>query len=257
MGVLETIAPLTLILAFTIVLVAGVVKGAIGFAMPLIMVSGLGSLMDPKLAIAAILFPIVFSNLLQTFRQGYRPAIDALQDTWRYVLTVCIAIFIAAQWVPNIPTNIFYWILGVPVVILSLLQLFGINFYIAEIHRRWTQWVAGVLSGALGGLAGTWGPVTVLYLLATKTPKAKQIIVQGVVYGAGSFTLFVAHLQSGILNRDTAPLSLAMLPIALIGMYLGFKIHDMLDQALFRKITLIVLVIAGLNLLRRGVILSV
>ena len=190
------------------------------------------------------------------FRKGYRPAIEALQDTWRYVLTVCVAIFIAAQWVPNIPTNIFYWILGVPVVALSLLQLFGVNFYIAEIHRRWTQWVVGILSGILGGLAGTWGPVTVLYLLATRTPKTKQIIVQGVVYGAGSFTLFIAHLQSGILNRDTAPFSLAMLPIALIGMYLGFKIHDKLDQALFRKITLIVLVIAGLNLLRRGFMLS-
>ncbi len=254
MGILETLPLLTLFLAFAIVLVAGVVKGAIGFAMPLIIVSGLSSLMDPKLAVAAIIFPIVFSNLLQTFRQGWQPAVDALRECWRYVLTVCIAIFIAAQWVPNIPTNIFFWILGVPVVVLSLVQLLGVTFHISKKHRQWSQWPIGAMSGVLGGLAGTWGPTTVLYLLAVQTHKTKQIIVQGVVYGTGSFTLLAAHLQSGILNKDTAPFSLVLLPIALLGMYLGFKIHDKLDQALFRKITLIVLVIAGLNLIRRGIL---
>ena len=91
-----------------------------------------------------------------------------------------------------------------------------------------------------------------LYLLAIQTPKAKQIIIQGVVYGSGAVSLLFAHLQSGVLNSQTAPLSAILLPIALIGVWLGFKIQDKLNQALFKKITLVVLVIAGLNLLARG-----
>jgi hypothetical protein len=43
----------------------------------------------------------------------------------------------------------------------------------------------GLIAGALGGLTGTWGPPTVLYLIALETPKAKQLLVQGVVYGSG------------------------------------------------------------------------
>ena len=101
-------------------------------------------------------------------------------------------------------------------------------------------------------MAGTWGPTTVLFLLAINTPKTRQIVIQGVVYGLGSVSLLFAHLQSGILNAATAPLSIALLVPAVIGMWLGFQIHDRLDQQRFRQITLIVLVIAGVNLIRRG-----
>ena len=80
------------------------------------------------------------------------------------------------------------------------------------------------------------------------------MVVQGVVYGLGSVTLLFAHLKSGILNAQTLPLSFAMLPAALVGMWLGFKVQDRLDQARFRRFTLIVLTVAGLNLLRKGLL---
>ena len=251
-GLVADLATTTLILALLIALVSGIIKGAVGFAMPLIIVSGLSSLIDPKHALAAIIIPIVVSNLLQTFRQGVAPALDAIKEHWRYVLIVCVMIFTFAQLVPHIPSKIFYFVLGVPVVALAAIQLLGVSFSISEKHRGWAEWVIATISGALGGLAGTWGPTTVLYLLAINTPKAKQVIVQGVVFGVGSFTILGAHIQSGILNAYTAPLSFLLLPIALIGMWIGFQIQDKLDQARFKQITLIVLVIAGLNILRRG-----
>jgi uncharacterized membrane protein YfcA len=250
---LPGIDPTILISAVAITMVAGIVKGVIGFAMPLIMVSGLTSVMDPKLALAAIILPIVFSNGLQTFRKGVRPAIEAARQYWRYLVMVCIAIFLAAQLVPTIPTGAFFLILGIPVIVLASIQLAGWRPSIPEAHRAAAEWIIGTVSGILGGLAGTWGPTTVLYLLAVNTPKAQQILVQGVVYGLGSLTLLVAHLQSGILNRETAPLSAALLIPALIGMWLGFQIQDRINHERFRQITLIVLVIAGLNLIRRGV----
>jgi uncharacterized membrane protein YfcA len=104
----------------------------------------------------------------------------------------------------------------------------------------------------LGGLAGTWGPTTVLYLLAIETPKVRQIVVQGVIYGAGSFTLLAAHLASGVLNTATAPLSAALVLPALGGVWLGFQLQDRLDQARFRKAVLAVLIVTGANLVRKG-----
>ncbi|WP_421746883.1 sulfite exporter TauE/SafE family protein [Cognatishimia sp.] len=252
-GVLSQFDASTLVLCLMVALLAGVVKGAIGFAMPLILVSGISSLTDPKLAIAAMLIPTVFSNILQTFRQGVVPAIEAAQEYWRYLLVVCLFIFLSAQMVPHISSQVFYLVLGVPVVALSVLQLLGVQMSVAPENRNRAEWVLGVVSGTLGGFAGTWGPTTVLYLMAINTPKAKQMIVQGVVYGAGSVTLIMAHLQSGVMNRETAPLSLSILPVAMIGLWIGFRIQDRLDQAVFRKVTLIVLIFAGLNLLRKGV----
>ncbi|MEO1795972.1 MAG: sulfite exporter TauE/SafE family protein [Pseudomonadota bacterium] len=235
-----------------ITFLAGIIKGAVGFAMPLVMVSGLSSIMAPQLAIGAMILPVVASNALQTFRHGVAPVIGEARAVWRYLLVVSIFIVLTAQLLPYISTQVFYFVLGVPVVALSLIQLFGVRLTIPPERRRRAEWGIGALSGILGGLAGTWGPTTVLYLLAIEMPKARQLIVQGLIYGTGAVMLLFAHLQSGIFNGATAPFSAALLVPAYAGMALGFWLGDRLDQARFRSATLIVLTVAGLNLIRKG-----
>jgi hypothetical protein len=238
--------------AMAVTLAAGFVKGAIGFAMPLIMISGLSLFIDPLIAVAGIILPIVMSNFLQAMRFGQSEVGLAIREYWRYILIVCVTIVIVAQFVMAVPTQTFYLILGVPVVALSLIQLLGVRFHIPPERRRISEWSVGLLSGALGGLTGTWGPPTVLYLIALETPKAKQLLVQGVVYGLGSVSLLVGHVQSGVLNLTTLPFSAALLIPAFLGMQLGFRMSDRLNPEVFRKVTLIVLVVAGANLVRRG-----
>jgi uncharacterized protein len=238
--------------AFGVTLVAGFVKGAIGFAMPLVMISGLSIFLDPLVAVAGIVLPIVMSNILQVMRFSWAEARAALREFWRYIAIICVMILIAAQFVTMIPTQTFYLVLGIPVVILSLIQLIGVRFHISPAWRRPSEWIVGLISGTIGGLTGTWGPPTVLYLIALDTPKAKQMLVQGVVYGLGSVTLFLGHLQSGVLNSVTAPWSAALLIPAFLGMRLGFWMSDRMNPVLFRRATLVVLVVAGVNLVRRG-----
>jgi hypothetical protein len=108
------------------------------------------------------------------------------------------------------------------------------------------------VSGFFGGLSGVWGPPLVMYLTALDTPKTEQVRVQGVAFGLGALLLLAAHVQSGVVNAATAPLSLALILPAMLGMWAGIAVHDRLDQALFRRATLVVLVLAGLNLLRRA-----
>lgn len=239
-------------LAVAITLVAGFVKGAVGFAMPLIMVSGLGLIMDPRLAVAAIILPIVVSNILQTFRAGVGPALEAVRGSWRFVVSVCVAIAIFAQLVPRIDPQVFYLVLGVPVVLISVVQLLGLRLVIPPHRRIRAEWIAGLVSGVLGGLVGTWGPTTVLYLIAVDMPKVRQMVVQGVIYGTGSMALLLAHLASGVLNRGTAPMSALLILPALAGMQMGVRFQDRLDQRRFTRVVLSVLLVSGLNLLWKG-----
>ncbi|PRY93436.1 hypothetical protein BCF33_2304 [Hasllibacter halocynthiae] len=245
-----TLSALALCVAIT--LLAGFVKGAVGFAMPLIMVSGISSILDPKLAVAAIILPVVATNLAQTFRSGIGPAWDAAREHRVYILLVCLSILLVGQLLPAIDARTMYFVLGVPVTTLAALQLVGWRPRIAPERRRIAEIVGGLISGSLGGFAGTWGPTTVLYLLALDVPKARSVLVQGVIYGAGSFALLATHSVSGILNRGTVPLSALLLVPSLAGIWLGFRVQDRLDQDLFRRLTLGVLVLAGLNLIRRG-----
>ena len=112
----------------------------------------------------------------------------------------------------------------------------------------------GGFAGFLRGFAGAWGPPTVDYLTALDTPKADQMRVQGVIYGLGAVTLAGAHLGSGVLRAETAPFSLALIVPAVLGMWIGGRLQDGIDQVLFRRLTLVVLAVAGLNLVRRGLI---
>ena len=249
---MDLLTPTEWALAALVAFAAGTVKGAVGFALPLILISGLSSFLDPRLALAGILVPTLASNGVQVFRQGVAPAKDAARQHWRYLVVVMIAIFLTAQVVTMIPRDIFYLILGIPVVGLSLMQLAGPSLHVPPERRVAAEWGIGLISGMLGGLAGTWGPTTVLYLMAIDTPKARQMVVQGVIYASGAIVLVLAHLRSGVLNGQTFWVSAALLGPVLAGMAIGFRLQDRMDQALFRKVTLAVLIVAGINLIRKG-----
>ena len=60
--------------AFGIALVAGFIKGVVGFAMPLVLISGLTFFLPPELALAGLIFPTVATNLFQALRQGFSAA---------------------------------------------------------------------------------------------------------------------------------------------------------------------------------------
>ena len=241
-----------LVLAVALTLIAGFVKGAVGFAMPMIMISGMGSFLPPDVALAALIVPTVLTNLWQALRNGLAAAWDSVLRFRFYIAIVLLFIAGAAQLVRVLPTWAMFLILGVPITLFALSQLMGLRLTIRPEHRRRAEFLIGGFAGFVGGLSGVWGPPTVAYLTAIDTPKVEQMRVQGVVYGAGAVVLLAAHLRSGVLNAQTAPLSVALVVPALVGVAIGFRLGDRLDQALFRRATLAVLVVAGLNLVRRG-----
>lgn len=239
--------------AVAIALLAGFVKGAVGFAMPMIMISGISSFASPSFALAALIVPTLLSNLWQALRQGPRAAFASVRAHWRYLVILLVMILITAQFVSVLPVQVFLLILGLPITLFAALQLIGWRPQIDARFRRVTEAGVAAVSGAIGGLSGVWGPPTVLYLTALGTPKGEQLRVQGVIYSTGAIMLTLAHLRSGVLNPETGAISALLAVPALLGMWLGFLVHDRLDQERFRKITLIVLTVAGLNLIRRAV----
>ena len=58
-------------LAMLVTLVAGFVKGAVGFATPTIMISGLGSFLAPEIALAGLILPTLVNNVMQALRQAW------------------------------------------------------------------------------------------------------------------------------------------------------------------------------------------
>jgi len=245
-------SPFLLGLAVLATLFAGFVKGAVGFGMPMITISILGSFLAPEIALAALIIPTLITNGWQALRGGVTSAWRALVEFRLFIGPLLIFIALSAQLVGRIPSQAMFVIIGVPVTLFAATQLFGWQFKIAPRHQARLQLILGSIAGVIGGISGVWGPPTGAYLTATDVPKTDHIRIQGVVYGIGAVVLFFAHLKSGVLNSATLPLSLWLVIPAMLGMAVGFKLQDRLDQVRFRRATLIVLIIAGANLLRRG-----
>ncbi len=233
-----------------VAVMAGFIKGVVGFAMPMVFISGLTLVLPPDLALAGLILPTLVTNIWQALRQGPRAAWAAIKEFRVFLGVGGVILVLAAQLVTSLSDRVFLLGIGIPITIFALIQVFGW----APRFRpsKMAETLIGVLAGFTGGISGVWGPPTVAYLTAIDTPKEAQMRVQGVVYGMGAVLLVAAHLKSGILNAQTVPFSAAFILPALLGIWLGFKVQDRVDQATFRKATLWVVLIAGLNLIRRG-----
>lgn len=251
MGLFSLMSPQEFYLALAVAFVAGWVKGMVGFAMPMVLVSGLSMMLPPELALAGLILPTLVTNGVQALREG-APAALASTRKFRVFLGVGLVCLLAsAQLINLLSPKAFLLILGAPVSFFALAQLLGLKLVLSAPSVR-VEAMVGAVAGAIGGISGVWGPPTVAYLTALNTPKKDQMRVQGVIYGLGAVALAVAHLGSGILRAETAVFSALLIVPALVGMRVGQLLQDRIDQAQFRKLTLLVLLVAGLNLLRRG-----
>lgn len=244
--------PLHLVLALVITLISGFIKGAIGFAMPMIMLSALGSFLTAPQAVAAVILPVLVTNIRQALRQGWRPAAQA---TWAYrwhIGMVVLFIPVSAFFATRVPQWLMYAMIGGPITLYAAWQLAGRSMALPVHHRRRMEIATGIIGGLIGGISGIWGPPLLVLLLSLHAPKDEQMRVQGVVFFIGAAVLTVSHLQSGLLNAQTLPFSAALVVPAIIGMGLGYLAHDRLDVGQFRRWTLILLVLTGLNMIRRA-----
>lgn len=252
LGVLGEISPVLIGLASLIALFAGFVKGAVGFALPMILISGIGSFLSADLALAGLILPTLAANALQGFSGGLDEAWAVVRRFWVYILTLLAILAATAQLAALVPDRVFFVLIGLPVTGFAVTQLFGWTLKLDGARRRY-EIIIGVIAGLMSGFSGTWGPPTVMFLTAIGTDKTSAMRAQGVIYLLGSFMLLAAHLRSGILNAETAPWSLWLIVPVLVGMWIGGVAHNRMDQARFRQMMLWVLLVAGANLIRRGV----
>jgi uncharacterized protein len=239
------LSPQAFAAALAVTLFAGFVKGAVGFAMPMILVSAFAIFLPQHLALAGLILPTLVTNLSQAFRQGVGPARATAVTYRRFLIATVVCIAISAPFADAI-----LLMLGLPISVFAALQLMGRSLSIQLQHRDRAEWGLGVVGGLYGGVSGIWGPPLLVLLLSTGADKLTMIRAQGVVFLIGAASLLVSHLATGLLNAQTLGFSAALSLPALVGLYAGYRVQDRLDQQRFRRWTQALLVITGLNMVR-------
>jgi uncharacterized protein len=250
--VMAHLSPTVFWAAMAVTLFAGFVKGAVGFAMPLIMMGAFSSFLSPQLALAGLILPTLATNLSQAFRQGVAPALGTMRTYHRFLIATLVFIVISSGFVHVIPKWLFLLGLGVPITAFALAQFAGVNLAMRLEHRARAEWVLGAIGGLYGGVSGIWGPPLIIYLLSIGAEKRETVRVQGVVFLMGACVLLLAHLRTGVLNAETLAFSATLSVAALIGLAGGYYVQDRMDQRRFRRWTQVLLILTGLNLTRQA-----
>jgi hypothetical protein len=240
-------------LALAITLFAGFVKGTVGFAMPMVMISAFSSFLPAEVALSGLILPTLVTNFSQAFRQGPAAFWGSVTKYRRFLIATVVFIAVSAPFVRDIPQPVFLMMLGVPITLYAALQVLGRNLAIKLEHQNRAEWGLGMIAGLYGGVSGVWGPPLIIYLMSAGVEKLEMLRVQGVIFLLGSVMLFAAHQSSGTMTPENTVFSAVLVVPAVIGMGIGMQVGNRLDQARFRRWTQILLIVAGLNLIRRAV----
>lgn len=242
--------PTLLLIMALAVLLGGLVKGLVGIGLPIVSVAVLSSVIDVRLALGTLVIPIVLTNLWQAVHTG-RP-LETIRRFWPLIVAMMICIWLGAVLVVRLPGDLLYGLIGAVVVVFTAINLFTPHWTLPARHERWSGVLAGAMSGLLGGISTIWGPPLVMYFVMIRLPKDTFIRVVGLIWFAASIPLLLGYIRNGILDLPTAKLSAAACLPGFAGMWLGTWLRGHFDQETFRKVLLVVLLLIGLNLIRRA-----
>jgi uncharacterized membrane protein YfcA len=107
----------------------------------------------------------------------------------------------------------------------------------------------GSLNGLLGGLTGLTGIIVTVWCQLRGWPKDVQRTVFQPVNLAAIVMSAVSLGIAGAVTAETVKLYLLGLPLLLAGLWSGFKLYGKLDDAAFRKVILLLLLVSGLGLI--------
>ena len=238
--------PTIIIIIILAVLAGGLVKGTLGFGMPMVALPIIAFIIPPTTAMILLCAPIFLTNFLQIkFRQGV--------SSYRFLpmfLSLIIGLIIGARLILEIDVNTITQIIAVSIIFAALVNCFGIKIKnINKNHENTITSLIGFGSGILGGLSTFYGPPMLAYLVAVDLPKEKFVRTVSTMYFIGSFPLYGSLIYYGFATKEDLIFSLILIIPAFIAQQVGTKIRDKFNQKQFRICILITLIILGLSLL--------
>ena len=230
---------------------AGVVKGIAGMGLPTVALGIMTLWIDPRTAIALILFPMMMTNIAQFFLAGQLLRTVRRFAPFATVLTCGVAVTALAT--ATTPDRILFGALGAVLLLYVSSSWAGWIPAIRPKYDGWAQVSFGLFGGLIGGLTGTWAAAIGIYLSVRQADKDEFIRATGFLISIGSLPLAVSYAFLGFLTGPLSGISFLMIAPAILGMWLGSRLRSRLSPHAFRNAVLLVFVVLALNLIRRSI----
>ena len=236
--------------ALVIYFIAGVVKGALGIGFPTTAISLLAQFSDARTAITLVVVPMVVTNAWQVWRS--RQIHWVVRQFWLLLVVMLVFIGVFSLAAATIPENSVTLILGVIVTLYAASSLYRPVIAISQRADKPAQVLTGVVSGAMGGIAGVWAPPILIYLSARRLSKDQFVSTVGLLLFLGSGILLAGYWNGGLLGPSILSVSSLLVIPALMGFSIGERVRSRLSAQRFERLLLWFFLIVGINLIRRA-----
>lgn len=242
--------PWVIVFVIGVLLLAGFVKGVIGFGLPSVSMGLLGLVMAPSQAAALLVVP----NILTNVQQGLMgPALRPLLKRLGLFLAAIVAGCGLWEWATG--GQDLRWaskLLGLTLVLYALLGLFKVRFAAKPRNELWLGILSGLATGAMTIATGVFVIPSAPYLQAIGLEKDELVQSLGLTFLVASISLGAVLLLRGGLGAGVATTSLVALLPAMAAMALGQWMRGRISADWFRRLFYVGLLSLGAFLMWKG-----
>jgi len=248
--VLEWTPPVLAIIAGAL-FAGGLSKGATGLGLPPIATPIIAMVTDVPTAIGLIAVPFFVSNLWQTASSGFLVA--SARRFWKLLLALPAGVAVGGAITSYSDPDLLFALLGAIVAVFAATSLLRPGLHLPEGMESSLAIPVGFSAGVIGGLSSLVAPILASFMLSLKLEPDEFVGGIGLMFCVTGLSLTLMSAGLGLLPPGGWIAALLAVVPVVAGQVAGRAMRRHIDAVTFRRIVLVVLLLIGLNLLRRAI----
>jgi hypothetical protein len=234
----------------SVFLLAGLVKGVVGFGLPTVAIGLLGTIMPPAQAAALLIVPSLVTNIWQAVIGG--ALIRLSLRLWPMLAGTCAGTWLGGGVITGGNATMVTGALGVALIAYAIFGLSKLKVTVPAGAEWWLGPLTGLATGLIAGATGIFTMPAIPYLQAIGLQKDELVQALGLSFTVSTIALAAVLMDGGLLHwTDMGIWSLALVA-ALAGMALGQIVRARVRAETFRLYFFIGLLVLGAHLAIRA-----
>ncbi len=233
--------------ALAAVFLAGMTSGLTGFGLALVATPLLILVLPPKVVVPLLALHGTLNNALILYES--RKWVD-LRRIWPLMLAGIAGVPLGAYLLVVWDVNTLKAFIGTAVALAALAFLLGFRRQFRR--ERLAALPIGLVSGLLNGSVGMAGPPVILFFANQGVEKRAFRGNLAAYFVALSVVTVPAYAVGGLVTGQVLAYAALLLPVQALGLFAGTRLVNRVDEALFRRVALAVVGVAGLLALATG-----
>jgi uncharacterized membrane protein YfcA len=228
------------VLGILIILTAGFIQGLTSFGFALISMPFLARIIPLQEAVPIVVLLSLCTNIVVLMNS--RKHVD-IKKIWILIISSLIAAPLGTYLLIYLNANLLKVFTGILIITFSVILLIGKSYPVRNEKIAFVP--VGIMSGLLNGSISMSGPPVALFLSNQSVSKDKfraNLTAYAIIL---NIITICTYIYSGLLTQEVIKFTTWFVPRRFVGVFRGTKAIKKLDDGLFRKLALSIIIISG------------